>query len=329
MVFITTYSQNLDSAQFYFKKGMTEKAGKRFLAASNFFEKSTQFNPKNIDAYVQNAYVNIDMHKTDAAIRIFERINELEPVNEIASTNLMDLYYNYRMFQKAIQLASKCKTCSNRQRMIGLCNYQLGLYSMAIKTLPAAVENNPKDAELNYALAKSYIQLEKIEDAYPYFIKAIQLDATKNRWMYELGTAYYNHSDYKNAAVYLEKAIASGLPVNNDITETLGYSLLYSADFEKGEKMLALVLENKPGSKTILTEIADAFYEQKKYDKCIVYLQKLIDINPKDAKVIYQAGLCYQKKGEKEFGQKMCDKAIDMDASLANLRQQKMSSVGL
>ena len=34
-------------------------------------------------------------------------------------------------------------------------------------------------------------------------------------------------------------------------------------------------------------------------------------------------GLCYQKKGEKAKGQQLCDKAIEMDPSLASLKQKK------
>jgi hypothetical protein len=35
-------------------------------------------------------------------------------------------------------------------------------------------------------------------------------------------------------------------------------------------------------------------------------------------------GMCYQKKGEKDKGVQLCDKAIEMDPSLASLKQKKM-----
>jgi hypothetical protein len=38
---------------------------------------------------------------------------------------------------------------------------------------------------------------------------------------------------------------------------------------------------------------------------------------------LYQAGLNFIKKGDKYRGQQLCDKAIEMDPSLANLRQKK------
>jgi hypothetical protein len=35
-------------------------------------------------------------------------------------------------------------------------------------------------------------------------------------------------------------------------------------------------------------------------------------------------GMCYQKMGQKEKGIALCDKAIELDPSLANNKQKKM-----
>jgi hypothetical protein len=39
--------------------------------------------------------------------------------------------------------------------------------------------------------------------------------------------------------------------------------------------------------------------------------------------------MVFQKKGQKEKGQKICDKAIEMDPSLAKNRQKKDVPMGL
>ena len=63
--------------------------------------------------------------------------------------------------------------------------------------------------------------------------------------------------------------------------------------------------------------------QQKQYDKSLAYCQKLMELDAKDGKALYQAGLCFQKKGQKDRGQQMCDKAIEMDPSLTSLRRKK------
>jgi tetratricopeptide (TPR) repeat protein len=82
-------------------------------------------------------------------------------------------------------------------------------------------------------------------------------------------------------------------------------------------------MARKPGNKEIIRDIAQAFYDNKMYDKCLGYCQKLMEMDKNDAKALYIAGLCFQKKGEKEKGQQMCDKAVHMDPTLAGLRRKR------
>ncbi|MEO7537234.1 MAG: tetratricopeptide repeat protein, partial [Ferruginibacter sp.] len=136
---------------------------------------------------------------------------------------------------------------------------------------------------------------------------------------------YYNQNDFKNAAVFFNKAAEGGYPQSNDFMENLGYAYIYTGEFEKGEKLLLSVMAKKPGNKEMMRDLAEAFYKQKMYDKSLEYCEKLMILDAKDAKALYQAGLCFQKKGQKEKGQSMCNKAIEMDPSLAGMRQKNMS----
>jgi tetratricopeptide (TPR) repeat protein len=88
------------------------------------------------------------------------------------------------------------------------------------------------------------------------------------------------------------------------------------------------VLKLKPNNKTLIRDMAEIFYGQKQYDKSLLYCQMLMELDPNDGKALYQAGLNFQKKGQKDRGQQMCDKAIEMDPSLNSLRTKK-EMVGL
>ena len=82
-------------------------------------------------------------------------------------------------------------------------------------------------------------------------------------------------------------------------------------------------MAKKPGNKEILRDAAEALYKKGQYDRSLLYCQKLMEIDNTDAKALYQAGLNFIKKGPKEKGEKMCDKAIEMDSSLSSLRQKQ------
>lgn len=320
------YSQQTDSAEIYFQKGIEERSAKHFLQASKYLDKAVQFKSNYKEAYLENAYVNLEMRKTDNAIQNFSKVLDLDPSNPQATNELMELYYSYHQYAKAKQLAAKCNSCLNAGKIVAMCNYQEEDYGSAIKGLLSYLTKSPQDAEATYTLARSYLELEQYKEAVPYYNKAVALDENRNAWAYELGLLYYTLDDYKNAVAYFNKAAEKGYPQKSDFTENLGYAYVFSGETEKGEKMLTELVAKRPGDKQLLREIADAFYQKKVYDKTLDYCQKLMNLDAKDGKALYQAGLCFQKMGQKEKGQAMCDQAIEMDPSLQGLRQKSMTS---
>lgn len=322
-VCFTARAQNSDSAQFYYKLGLTEKGAKRYLAASQAFDKAIKYNPSFTDALLENAYTCMEMKKTDLAKGYFTKVNQLDPANKVAIKELTDMYFNYRQFAKAIEFAQKCPDCENAYRIIGMSQYLLENYPEAEKALQTAVAKNPADAEATYILARTYLDMEEYTKSIPWYEKATAMNGAKTPWMYELGLLYYNQNNYKQAVTLFTKAADNGYIQSNDFNENLGFACLYSGEYDRGEKLLLDIYAKKPGSKDILRDMAEAFYTQKQYDKSLSYCQKLLEIDAKDGKALYQAGLAFQKKGEKDRGQQMCDKAIAMDPTLQSLRRKK------
>lgn len=323
------FSQNADSAKFYYQKGLVEKDAQRYLVASTYFDKAIDFDATYIEAYQENGFANLSMRKTDLAKKHFTKLYELEPTNKAAITELTALYFSYHQYQKAIEFANKCVDCANAERIIALSSFRLEDYSTAVKGLLNVIAKDTTDAEATYTIGRSYLDMEEYTKAVPYYTKAIELDTTKINWINELGLLYYNLNDFKHAKVYLLMAQEKGYPASNDFNENLGYTYIFSGEFENGEKLLLAIVAKKPGNKDILRDIAEAYYQQKLYDKSLDYCQQLMVLDAKDAKALYQAGLCFQKKGQKDKGQSMCDTAIKMDPSLSSLRQKRDGGMGL
>jgi tetratricopeptide (TPR) repeat protein len=326
---VAAIAQSTDSAQYFYQKGLEEKTARRFLMASKAFELAIKLDPKLTAAYIENGYVNLEMRKTDPAIINFAKARELDPQNQTAIKELMELYYNYRQYPKAIEMAQLCKDCTNSAKITALSYFQQEDYGKAEKALLAQILKTPNDAELNYTLGRSYLEMEQEKNAIFYYEKAVHIDSTRSTWYHELGLLYYTINDYKNAVIIFNKAAAAGFTPSNDFMENLGFSYIYSGEVEKGEKLLMEVLAKKPGNKDLLRDIADAYYQLKNYDKSLEFLQKLLEMDMKDAQALYQAGQCFIKKGEKDRGQAMCDKAIELDPSLSKMKKQKQMGVGL
>lgn len=316
-------AQANDSSSHYFQLGKQEMEAKRYLLASRNFEKSLSFSPENIEAIMHNGYAYLEMRKLNQAMESFEKAHRINPSNGEAIEQLANLYFNFRQYDKAIEMAGKCRKCSNATRIIGMSLYQLENFPEAEKELKRALEENGNDAEVAYTLGRNFLDMEEYNKAIPYYEKAVIIDPTKSLWMYELGLIYYNQMAYKSAVIMFDKAAAAGYVQSNDFKENFGFAALYAGDTERGETLLLEVLKKKPGNTELLMGLAEILYQQKKFDKSLEYCQQMLEKNPNNGKALYQAGLNFQKKGEKDRGQQMCDKAIEMDPSLAGLRQKK------
>jgi tetratricopeptide (TPR) repeat protein len=311
---------NTDSAKFYFGKGIEEKTAKRYLLAAKNFDKAINFNKNYFEAYIENGYVNLEMRKVEPAKANFIKAYELQPANSNVIKELTELYYNSRQWDKAIEFAQKCTSCENADRMIGMSNFEKEEYTLAETFLLKAIAKNPADADANYTLGRNYLDMEAYKKAVPFYEKAISLQPERNAWAYELGLLYFNNNDFKNAVILFEKAAANGYTISSDYNENYGYALLYSGQFAKGEQSLMAVYQKKTSNKDIIRDLAQILYDQKQYDRSLEYCQKLLTLDANDAKALYQAGLSFQKLGQKNKGQGMCDKAIQMDPSLASKR---------
>ncbi len=323
------FSQNADSASYYFTKGMEEKDARRFAVAGKNFDKSIAFRQDYVEAYIENGKVNLEMRKIYDAQKNFTKAYELQPSNPEVIKQMAELYFNNRQFQKAIEFAQKCIACDDVDRILGMCYYQTEDYAKAQSYLQKAVAKNDKDAEAAYTLGRTYLELENEKNAIPQYQKAIALDPSRNAWMYELGLIYYSQEDYKNALKYFNQATGAGYIKSNEFYENFGFAQIYTGDAVNGVKTLIEVLNKKPNNKELLNNIANAMYDTKRYDDALLYFSKLLELNPKDASSLFMAGMVFQKKGEKEKGKKICDKAIEMDPSLARNRQKKDIPMGL
>lgn len=322
---VTLSAQISDSSQFYFQKGLEEIKARRYLLASGYFTKSIELNPRFVEAYIENGYANNQMRKTDAAKADFTRALELDPQNETAVKELTDIYFNYRQYQNALELAQKCKTCTGKDRIIAMCYFNMEDYGKAEKLLLSLVSKTPKDAEVVYTLASNYLAMGLEAKAITWYENAVLLDDKKSKWFFELGLLYSNTNNYKKAVVAYTKAADLGFNRGNDFNENLGFAYVYSGDFENGNKLLSDLVKRRPGDKELIRDVATAFYDSKNYDKALDFCQMLLEMDMKDGKALYQAGLCFQKKGMVERGMQMCDKAIELDPTLAGLKSKKLS----
>jgi tetratricopeptide (TPR) repeat protein len=170
--------------------------------------------------------------------------------------------------------------------------------------------------------------MQNHKEAIPYFLKAIELNPDNPRWIYETALIYYAMPDDQNALKYMLLAGEKGYKQDNEYLQNLATAYANAGRADEAINLLKGILEKRPSDINIINMLAESYYDSKKYDDAIAHYDKLLQMNARNAEAMYMMGMCFQKKGEKQKGQAICDKAIELDPSLQNLKQQKQMPGG-
>ncbi|HZH95944.1 MAG TPA: tetratricopeptide repeat protein [Flavisolibacter sp.] len=319
-----------DSSSFFVYKGIQEKEKGRLLESYKAYEKAYSYN-KDAVILKELADIMYDLRRYPQAREKYLLLEQSGKPSVETYRRLMDLSFNLRQFPEAIKYAQLVKKGDNAAKtafIIGKSYYETEDYGNAIKYLNIAVTEDDKDAQAPYTIARSYAAMLNYKQAIPYFEKAISLQPDNNRWIYEAAMMYYAQRDDKNALKYMLLAAEKGYKRDNEYMENLAISYLNVKNTTKGLEILKESLSRRPTDVNLLNLIAEASYDAKLYADAIGYWDQLLAMDKENAMALYMIGMSYQKKGEKQKGQDLCDRAIQMDPSLAK-NKQKMGMPGL
>jgi len=322
---IISFSQQTDSAQFFLQKGLEEKGKGRLMESFKAFDKAYNYNKtdKQIVSELATSLFNLRQY---APARV--KYMELEKLGDQSAANykqLMTISFNLRQFPDAIKYANLLKKADPSEKIsyfIGKAHYDDDNYGEAIKFLTTAATEEPQRAEIPYMIARSYADMMNYKQAIPYFEKAVALDPANNRWLYEIGLIYYAMHEDKLSLKYILDAAEKGYKRDNDYLENLGIAYLNVGQTDQGLNILKEALVRRPSDMNLLNMIAEANYDAKRFQDAISYWDQVLTLDKENASALFMIGMSYQKKGEKEKGMALCDKAIQMDPSLAKNKQK-------
>ncbi|MEI6947653.1 tetratricopeptide repeat protein [Paraflavisolibacter sp. H34] len=320
-----------DSAGFFYQKAMEEKAKGHRLEVLKNLEKAYALDKgdKQITGELAAAYN--DLRRYGQARETYKHLEELGDQSPATLKQIMQLSFNMRQFDDAVKYAQLVKKADPSEKVsyyLGKANYDREYYGDAIKHLNAAMTEDPANAEVPYMIARSYADMMNYKQAVGYFQKALAIDPAQSRWIYEMSLMYYGMHDDQNALKYMLEAADKGLKRDNEYLENLGIAYLNVKKFDQGLSILKEALQRRPSDVNLLNMIAEALYDAKRYNEAIEYWDQLLALDKTNAEALYMIGLSYQRKGEKEKGTFLCDKAIQMDPSLAK-NKQKISMPGM
>ena len=315
-----------DSSSLFYKKGIDEKANRRYMVAFNNFQKAVDYKIDNTDAQTQLGLTALELRKYGNAEVAFLKVNEIKKDDTTAIGNLANIYFWTHQWKQAEVYAKKAMDLhvgKSWNYILGKSYYQEEDYGNAFKYLQVAAKEDSTNAEIPYLIGRGFVDMNNYKIGITFYKKAIALDSTKFQWIYECALVFATIPDDISAIKYYQLAAEKGYKTDNDYFENLSDSYVAAGQQEKGIELMVKILEKKPADLVLLYSVANAYYKIKKYQEAIDYWDKILYFDKENARALYMIGMSYQKKGDNDKGRQLCDKAIAMDPSLKNLKQER------
>ena len=320
-----------DSAAVYLQKGFDEKTRGRRLESVKQFEKALGYDKNNKQAVSELASAYLAMNRYPQAKQYFLQLEKLGDQSDSTYRQLMLLSFNTRQWNEAVKYASllkKVRSAEQTAYYLGKSFYEMEDLSKAVQYMEIAAKENPSNPEVPYTVARVYADMFNYKKSAEYFEKALALNPDNARWVYELALVYYAIPDEQNSLKYMLLAKEKGYKQDNEFVQNLATAYLNAGKQAEAITMLKEVLQRRPSDINILNMLAEAHYDSKKYDDAINYYDQILQVDKQNAEALYMIGMSFQKKGDKEKGQALCDKAIQLDPNLQGLKQKKQSMPG-
>lgn len=316
-----------DSASFYVKKAIELNHASKAWDADVSFQKAVSFDPAKVDTRIEYGNYLAEQKKYFPAIEQFAKVLEANLNNTVALQKMTELSFYLSRWNDAVMYGKKLTengTCKDLKYMMGKSYYEVENYAQAQVLLNQALAENHMDLKSVSLLGKVLVELSNYKEAIAVYNKTLQLDPDNNELIYQLGKLYSTMNDEKTAVTYFEEAAEKGYKTDLNYYENLGLAYL-SNNLDKGVEILNKVLESKPGNPEILFQMAQAYYKVQKYDDAANTYYKVYQNDTLNSRALYMTGVAFQKKGDKNQGADLCEKAIQMDPNLAQLSSRKFA----
>lgn len=318
--------ENADSSTFYLQKAKEQKDARKIWDAEKSFKKAVTFNPANEAARLEFAAYYCDQRQYSLAAQQYKALLDKNPNHKVAIAKMVDISFLLRKWADVIQyggIAEKSNIKIDKLNyMVGKSFYEDENYGLAKRHLVMQMTEDPKHKETITLLGKVYIELSNYTEAIAIYLKSLETSPDNVDIIYELALLYSAQKKDREAVKYFEMAAAKGMKQDLAFLENMAGSYL-EFDLEKGVEVMNKVLEKKPNDPEILTQIAQAYYRKEIYDKAYEYFYKIYLNDNRNAKALYMSGVAMIRKGDKKKGAYICDQAIAIDPTLAQLKSSK------
>ncbi len=182
-----------------------------------------------------------------------------------------------------------------------------------------ALERNAKEVDVLLMLAFVYHKFELFDDEIDTLNRILNLGVNDDILLdifLNLGNAYYEKNDMRNAIVYYKKVIKLE-PESVEAFVNLGNAYFANEEFDKSIESYKVALQLDPEDSNIYSNLGVAYIEVGNKNEAIKYLNQSVILNPYNESAHYNLGILYAMNNESDKVIEQYDKLLELGSDMA------------
>lgn len=267
-------------------------------AANALFQTLLEQHPEDTELKLHYGSLLAMQGKTDEAQFQYRLVTEMEPDNESAWQQLLNLAFRAENIDEAIRICRKCQElfpeAPGYYFYLGIAYYQQNDYRKALETYREGLakipeDNRPLRSDFYGQIGDIYYQMKQVEDAF---------------------------NAYEQALKYNDKNV----PVLNNYSYFL---TLRKHDLDKAERMSAQCIKLEPNNPTYLDTYAWVFFMKGNYTLAHIYIRSALEKDTTNsAELVDHYGDILYMTGDKEKALEQWKKAQELGKDTEILKRK-------
>ena len=357
-------AQRPDSAKALANIGRALIKLEQFEEAEEHLLRARQLDPRSITAHQNLAEVFRKQGRYTEAVPSYQTVLEIDPDYALAYAGMGMALFGAQRYDEALVAISQAlalepdlPTASALRLHMGRAARELGRLDAAAGYLRRAIENEPRNVEPLFDLAKVRFMQQRHEEADQLLQRARQLrprdpatlhnvaETLRIQGRHEeavaiyraalemdpefaptyagLGIALFQWERYEEAITALERAVA--LQPELQVTGSSLHVFLGRASQELGRSEAAAehyehAVQSNPGDREALDHLAMAWFGQQRYEEALELYRRLVEINPDSAQAHSNLGATLYHLGRPEEALPSIERALALAPGLESAR---------
>ncbi|MEI1278878.1 tetratricopeptide repeat protein [Leptospira venezuelensis] len=275
-------------------------------AARNTALKAREIAPNDprIALMAGNLFNEID--DPDAAIDSYKQGLSSSPDDPYLTYNLALSYFKKgeipqaeEQFKLVVMRARGGKLAAISNSYLGNISYNRGDYVSAEHYFREAATITPNDAKALYNLSIVLKKNGKLEESVKYLELANQAGSNDPELFRSIAEGFEQLNQGEQSINALQKGLKYN-PNNLDLLFQLAETYYNKGNLLAAEETYRRIVDSTPGdsfTETALLNLGVVLDQMERYGEAITYLNRVLDLNPKNAKAYYNLGLVYKHTG--------------------------------